>query len=72
MPKNAASALPRSRSGKAATTIASAAGNSSAAKAPCATRNAIIQVSPIAPVGVAPQSAEQVAKPITPIVSMRR
>ena len=72
MPKNVASALPRSRSGKAATTIASAAGNSSAANAPWATRNAIIQVSPIAPVGVAPHSAEQAANPTTPIVSIRR
>ena len=44
----------------------------SAANAPCRTRNTIIQVSPMLPVGVAPQSAEQTAKPVTPMTTMRR
>ena len=55
-----------------ATTIASAAGNSTAALAPCSTRKTIIHVSPIEPVGVAPHSAEQTAKETTPIITMRR
>ena len=72
MPKNTASARPRSVIGYAATTIASAAGNSSAAKAPCTTRNPISQAWPRSPVGVAPHSAELTAKPVTPIMTMRR
>ena len=72
MPKNTASALPRSRSGNAATTIASAAGKSRAANAPWTTRKKIIHASPMSPVGVAPHSAEAIAKPTTPIVTIRR
>lgn len=70
--KKIASALPRSLTGKLATTIANAAGNRTAALAPCSTRKAIIQVSPIEPVGVAPHSAEKTAKLTTPIVTIRR
>ena len=72
IPKKTAIALPRSATGKAATTIASAAGNMIAAPAPWITRNTIIQTSPASPVGVAPHSAEAPAKTITPIVTMRR
>ena len=72
MPKKIARARPRSRSGKAAITIASAAGNMIAAPAPWITRKVIIQASASAPVGVAPQRAEAVAKTTTPIVTMRR
>ena len=58
MPKKIAIAFPRSRSGNEATTIATAAGNSSAAVAPWTTRKKMIQVSAIAPFGVRPQAAE--------------
>lgn len=44
----------------------------SAANAPCTTRQKMIQGSARSPVGVAPQSAEAVAKPITPMMTMRR
>ena len=47
-------------------TIASAAGKSSAANAPWATRKQMIQASPPEPVGVAPHNAEHTAKPVTP------
>ena len=70
IPKNVAIALPRSLTSKAETTIASAAGNMSAAKAPCTTRKKIIQASPMSPVGVAPQSADATAKPITPTITI--
>ncbi len=69
-PKKVAIALPRSRTSKAETTIASAAGNMSAAKAPCTTRKKIIQASARSPVGVAPQSADAVAKPVTPTMTI--
>ena len=72
MAKKIAIALPRSLSGKAAITIASAAGNISAAPAPWITRKTIIQASAPSPVGVAPQSAEAVAKTTTPITTIRR
>jgi hypothetical protein len=67
-----AMARPRSCNGKAAITIASAAGNMSAAPAPWITRNAISHASAPPPVGVAPQSAEAVAKTITPMTTIRR
>ena len=51
MPKKIAIALPRSRSGNDATTIATAAGNSSAAVAPWTTRKKMIQASAIAALG---------------------
>jgi hypothetical protein len=57
---------------KLLTTIASAAGNSTAAAAPCNARKTIIHVSPIEPVGVAPHRAEQTANAITPISTIRR
>ena len=72
MPKNVAMALPRSFSGNACTTMASAAGNSKAANAPCTTRKKMIQASPALPVGVAPHSADAVANPITPISTIFR
>ena len=54
MPKKIAIALPRSRSGNEATTMATAAGNSSAAVAPWTTRKKMIQASAIAPFGREP------------------
>ena len=69
-PKKVAIALPRSRMSNAATTIASAAGNISAANPPWTIRKKIIQASPRSPVGVAPQSADAVAKPITPTMTI--
>ena len=62
--------MPRSDTSKADTTIASAAGNMSAAKAPWTTRKKIIQASPRSPVGVAPQSADATAKPVTPTMTI--
>ena len=61
MPKKIAIALPRSDTGNALTTIASAAGNMIAAPAPWSTRKKIIQASARSPVGVAPQSADEPA-----------
>ena len=59
MPKKTARAFPRSATGKAATTIASAAGNMNAAPTPWMTRKAIIHGSATsASVGVAPHSAD--------------
>src|ERR1700761_50338 len=72
MPKKIAIARPRSATGKASRTIASAAGNMIAAPAPWRTRKTISQASAPEPVGVAPQRAEQTAKTITPITTMRR
>lgn len=43
-----------------------------AAAAPWTTRNVMIQASAAPPVGVAPHSAEAVAKPTTPITTIRR
>ncbi len=70
MPKNSASALPRSRNGNVCTTMASAAGNMIAPPAPCTTRKATIHASARLPFGVSPHSAEAVAKMITPIVTI--
>ena len=72
MPKKIAIAFPRSRSGKEATTIATAAGNSSAAIAPWATRKKMIQAWAMEPFGVNPHAAEAIAKPVTPIITIRR
>ena len=72
IPKKIAIALPRSRNGNEATTMPTAAGNISAANAPWRTRNTMIHVSATLPLGVAPQSAEVIAKPITPITTIRR
>ena len=72
MPKKIAIALPRWRNGNEATTIATAAGNRSAAVAPWTTRQKMIHVSAMAPFGVRPQAAEAMAKPATPISTMRR
>ena len=69
-PKKVAIALPRSLTSKAETTIASAAGNISAANAPCTTRKKIIHASPMSPVGVAPQSPDATAKPTTPTMTI--
>jgi hypothetical protein len=72
MPKKIAMALPRCATGNAATTIARAAGNMIAAPAPWTMRNRIIHASAASPSGVAPQSADAVAKTATPITIMRR
>ncbi len=71
-PKKIAIALPRSRSGKALTTIARAAGNISAAPTPWMTRKVTIQASAADPVGVAPQSAEAAANTTTPTSTIVR
>ena len=65
-------ALPRSRNGKAAITIASAAGNISAAPAPSSTRKKMIQASARLPSGVNPQAAEARTKTITPTTTIVR
>ncbi len=70
--KKIARARPRSCTGKAPRTIASAAGNMIAAPAPWITRKVMIQASSRLPVGVAPQRAEAVAKTITPSTTMLR
>ena len=49
-----------------------AAGNRSAANAPCTTRKKTIHASAIPLVGVSPQHAEAAANPMTPIVTIRR
>ena len=71
MPKKIAIARPRSRSGKEATTMPTAAGNISAAVAPCSTRKVMIQACAMPVVGVSPHIAEANAKPITPTMTMR-
>jgi hypothetical protein len=71
-PKKIASARPRSWIGKAATTIASAAGIMIAPETPCSARNVMIQGSAIDPFGVAPHKAENPANPTMPISTIRR
>src|SRR6478735_2866866 len=66
-PKKMASALPRSPTGKAATTTASAAGIISAADRPWVTRKTIIHAPAKDVVGVAPHSPEDTANPTIPI-----
>ena len=72
MPKNNASALPRSRSANVCTTIASAAGNMIAPPTPWTARNVTIHASARLPFGVSPHSAEAPAKMMTPSVTIRR
>ena len=72
IPKKIARARPRSCTGKADTTIASAAGTMIAAATPCAARKATSQVWAIPEVGVAPHNAEEAANPMIPIVTIRR
>ena len=72
MPKKIAIARPRSRRGNDATTMPTADGNISAAVAPWSTRNVMIHGSARSPFGVAPHRAEVIAKPATPITTMRR
>ena len=72
MPKKAASARPRSRSGNVCTTMASAAGNMSAPPAPWTMRHVTSHGSARLPVGVRPHSSEAVPKTATPSVTMRR
>jgi hypothetical protein len=69
-PKKIASALPRSSTGYAATTIARAAGNMIAAPAPWITRKTMIHGSASDPVGVAPQSAEAIVNTAMPSRTM--
>jgi len=70
IPKNRASALPRSRSGKVCTTMASAAGNMIAPPTPWKARKITIQASAKLPFGVSPHSAEAAANTITPSVTI--
>jgi hypothetical protein len=72
MPKNSARALPRSRSGKVCTTMASAAGNMIAPPTPCTARNSTIHASARLPLGVSPHSAEAAANTMTPSVTIFR
>ncbi len=72
MPKNSASARPRSRSSNVCTTIASAAGNMIAPPAPWITRKVTIHASARLPLGVSPHIAEAPANTITPSVTIRR
>ena len=72
IPKKIPIALPRSRTGKAEITIASAAGNISAAPAPSSTRKKMIQASAYLPSGVSPHAAEAITNTITPITTMVR
>jgi hypothetical protein len=72
MPKKSAIALPRSRSGNEATTMPTAAGNMMAAVAPWSTRKTMIHACAMPGVGVKPHSAEVIAKPVTPITTIRR
>ena len=72
MPKKIAIALPRSRNGNEATTMATAAGNMTAAAAPWSTRNPMIHVAAMLPLGVKPHAAEATANPITPRTTIRR
>ncbi len=72
MPKNAASARPRSRSGNVCTTMASAAGNMMAPPTPWITRKNTIHASARLPLGVSPPSTDAPAKTITPIVTIFR
>ena len=72
MPKNSASARPRSRSANVCTTIASAAGNMIAPPAPCTTRNVTIHASARLPFGVSPHIADAPAKMTTPSVTILR
>ena len=65
-------ALPRSRNGNEATTMATAAGNMIAAEAPWSTRNPMIHGAAMLPFGVKPQAAEASANPITPMTTIRR
>ncbi len=71
-PKKIAIALPRSRTGNEATTIATEAGNSIAAKTPWTTRKKMIHASAIDPLGVKPHRAEAIANPITPMTTILR
>ena len=52
--------------------MANAAGNISAAPAPCTTRKKMSQASATSPVGTSPQSVDAPANTTTPITSMRR
>ena len=72
MPKNSASALPRSRSAKVCTTMASAAGNMIAPPAPWMARKVTIQASARLPFGVSPHMAEAAAKTMTPSTTILR
>jgi hypothetical protein len=72
MPKKTAIARPRSAIGNDATTMPTAAGNISAAKAPWTTRKTIIHAAAMSPVGVNPHNAEATANPITPTTTIRR
>ncbi len=70
MPKNRARALPRWRSSKVCTTMASAAGNMIAPPAPWTTRKVTIQASANVPFGVRPHMAEAAANTMTPSVTI--
>ena len=72
IPKNVASALPRSRSSKVLTTMANAAGNMMAPPAPWTARKATIHASAKLPFGVRPHIADAAAKTMTPSTTIFR
>ena len=72
IPKNSASAFPRSRAANALNTIASAAGKSSAPHAPCRRRATISHDWAAEPFGVTPHRIEATAKPTEPTRTIRR
>jgi hypothetical protein len=72
MPKNSASARPRSRSANVCTTMASAAGNMIAPPRPWTARKITIHASARLPFGVSPHSADAPANTMTPSVTIVR
>ena len=72
IPKNMASALPRSRSGNVCTTMPRAAGNMMAPPAPCTARKMMSQASAADPFGVRPHIVDAPAKMITPSTTILR
>ena len=72
IPKNSASARPRSYKGKVCTTMPNAAGNMMAPPAPWMARKVTIQGSAMLPTGVRPHIADAPAKTMTPITTILR
>ena len=72
MPKNMASALPRSRSGNVCTTMPRAAGNMMAPPAPWTARKVMSHASAADPFGVSPHIVDAAAKMMTPSTTILR
>ena len=71
-PKKMAIARPRSRTGNAATTIASAAGYMNAPPTPWMTRHVMIQAAAAPPVGVSPHAIDANVKITMPTMTIFR